>query len=162
MSETKSFWTTLPGILTGIAGIITAIGGLLVVLYQIEVIGPNRISGEIESERQSSEKPVRSEPEPMPEPEPEPEQQTKPYSSVSPQQQSLPIEPPPLIALLKERPLTEGSYITARNRSEYIGNNRWNWTIFIDAPPEVLSKIDCVQSSRGTFVPSVLDGLVDL
>lgn len=41
MSETKSFWTTLPGILTGIAGVITAIGGLLVILHQIEVIGPN-------------------------------------------------------------------------------------------------------------------------
>ena len=75
MSETKSFWTTLPGILTGIAGIITAIGGLLVVLYQIQVIGPNRISGEIEPERQSLEETVRSEPEPMPEPEPEPGEQ---------------------------------------------------------------------------------------
>jgi hypothetical protein len=36
MSETKSFWATLPGILTGIASIITAIG----VLWQIEVIRP--------------------------------------------------------------------------------------------------------------------------
>ena len=40
MNEKKSFWTTFPGILTGIAGIITAIGGLLVILYQIGVIGP--------------------------------------------------------------------------------------------------------------------------
>ena len=52
MSEKKSFWTTLPGILTGVAGIITATGGLLVVFYQIGVIGP--------------------EPEPSPEPRPEP------------------------------------------------------------------------------------------
>ncbi len=38
MSKTKSFWTTLPGVLTGIAGVITAIGGLLVVLDQIGAI----------------------------------------------------------------------------------------------------------------------------
>jgi hypothetical protein len=42
MNDTKSFWATLPGILTGIAGILTAIGGLLVILYQIGVIGPDK------------------------------------------------------------------------------------------------------------------------
>ncbi|MBU0946777.1 MAG: hypothetical protein KJ804_08970 [Proteobacteria bacterium] len=41
MGEAKSFWTTLPGILTGMAGLITAIGGLLVILDQIEVFHPN-------------------------------------------------------------------------------------------------------------------------
>ncbi|MBU0960767.1 MAG: hypothetical protein KKH60_04510 [Proteobacteria bacterium] len=41
MSETKSFWTTLPGILSGIAGVITAIGGLLAILYSIGVLGPS-------------------------------------------------------------------------------------------------------------------------
>lgn len=39
MSEKQSFWSTVPGILTGIAAIITAIGGLLVVLSQTSVLG---------------------------------------------------------------------------------------------------------------------------
>lgn len=37
--DKKSFWTTLPGILTGITGLITAIGGILTFFYQIGVIG---------------------------------------------------------------------------------------------------------------------------
>ncbi|HEB58440.1 MAG TPA: hypothetical protein ENJ01_04395 [Gammaproteobacteria bacterium] len=38
----KSFWATLPGILTGLAGLITAVVGLLIALNQIGVIGnPN-------------------------------------------------------------------------------------------------------------------------
>jgi hypothetical protein len=44
MSEAKSFWTTLPGILTGMAGLITAIGGLLVILDQIGVFQSNNSS----------------------------------------------------------------------------------------------------------------------
>jgi len=57
MAKTKSFWVTLPGILTGIAGVITAIGGLLLILYQINVIGPQQeevpgeVPGEMEQER---------------------------------------------------------------------------------------------------------------
>jgi hypothetical protein len=40
MSDKKSFWNTLPGLLTGVAGVITAIGGFLVVLHQIGIIEP--------------------------------------------------------------------------------------------------------------------------
>lgn len=40
MSKEKSFWTTVPGILTGIAAVITAIGGLVIVLNQVDVTGP--------------------------------------------------------------------------------------------------------------------------
>jgi len=36
-NDKKSFWNTLPGILTGIAAIITAIGGLLVILHSMGV-----------------------------------------------------------------------------------------------------------------------------
>jgi hypothetical protein len=36
---TKSWWTTLPGILTALAGVVTAISGLLAVLAQQGVIG---------------------------------------------------------------------------------------------------------------------------
>lgn len=37
MSEEKSFWTTLPGILTGLAMVISAISGLLFTLHTIGV-----------------------------------------------------------------------------------------------------------------------------
>jgi len=44
----KSFWSTIPGILTGVAAIITAIGGLVAALYTAGIIGgrstsPNEI-----------------------------------------------------------------------------------------------------------------------
>jgi len=39
MDEKKSFWATLPGVLTGIAMIITAIGGLIGGLYAAGIIG---------------------------------------------------------------------------------------------------------------------------
>lgn len=44
MDDKKSFWTTLPGILTGITGLITAIGGIITFFYQIGVIGTRDIS----------------------------------------------------------------------------------------------------------------------
>ncbi len=39
MNDKKSFWVTLPGILTGIAAIITATGGIIATLYQVGVVG---------------------------------------------------------------------------------------------------------------------------
>ena len=41
MNDKKSFWVTLPGILTGIAAVITATGGIIATLYQVGVIGEN-------------------------------------------------------------------------------------------------------------------------
>jgi len=35
MTEEKSFWHTVPGILTGIAGVITAVAGLVLALHQV-------------------------------------------------------------------------------------------------------------------------------
>jgi hypothetical protein len=67
MNDTKSFWATLPGILTGIAGILTAIGGLLVILYQIGVIGPDRNQDVKKPEIQKAVKP-ETEPKPAPAP----------------------------------------------------------------------------------------------
>jgi serine/threonine-protein kinase len=37
--QTKSFWQTLPGILTGVAAILTAVGAILGILFQLGVIG---------------------------------------------------------------------------------------------------------------------------
>jgi len=45
MSKEKSFWTTVPGILTGIAAVITAIGGLVFVLHQVDGTGPGNNGG---------------------------------------------------------------------------------------------------------------------
>ncbi|MFC1884545.1 hypothetical protein ACFL2O_07230 [Thermodesulfobacteriota bacterium] len=39
MDKKKTFWSSLPGILTGIAALITAIGGTLGILYQAGIIG---------------------------------------------------------------------------------------------------------------------------
>lgn len=48
MAEDKrSFWVTIPGILTGIAGVITAITGLVVVIKQINPDGPESSTIEI-------------------------------------------------------------------------------------------------------------------
>jgi hypothetical protein len=40
MSDTdkKSFWSTLPGVITAIAALITAIGGILLTLHQIGTV----------------------------------------------------------------------------------------------------------------------------
>jgi hypothetical protein len=45
MSEQKSFFSTLPGILTAFAGLLTAIVGLILALHQIGVIGPGTNKG---------------------------------------------------------------------------------------------------------------------
>ena len=39
--EPKSFWNTLPGIITAITGLITAIGGLLVILNEVGLLNTN-------------------------------------------------------------------------------------------------------------------------
>ena len=39
MSESKSFFPTLPGILSGLAALLTAVGGLLFALNQTGVLG---------------------------------------------------------------------------------------------------------------------------
>ena len=86
MSDKKSFWTTVPGILTGTAGIITALGGFLLVLSQLDLIGPDpepRL--EQETERRQEPEPVprpKPEPEPWPEPGPRPEPKPEPRPSV--------------------------------------------------------------------------------
>ena len=39
MSEKKSFWSSIPGLVTGMAGLLTAVVGLVTVLIQLDVIG---------------------------------------------------------------------------------------------------------------------------
>jgi hypothetical protein len=40
----RSWWQTVPGIITGVTGLVTAIGGLLTILLQAGVIGPEKRS----------------------------------------------------------------------------------------------------------------------
>jgi transcription initiation factor IIF auxiliary subunit len=35
--------------------------------------------------------------------------------------------------------------ITASNTSRFLGNGRWEWTVYIKASPQVLREIDCVE-----------------
>jgi len=50
MTEKHSFWSTIPGILTGLAGMITALGGLLLVLFQTGLLGGNGDNGAYQEE----------------------------------------------------------------------------------------------------------------
>jgi hypothetical protein len=46
MSENKgSFWSSVPGLVTGLAGVLTAVVGLITVLIQLNVIGGDNDSG---------------------------------------------------------------------------------------------------------------------
>lgn len=39
MSEKKSFWASIPGLVTGLAGLLTGLVGLVTVLIQLDIIG---------------------------------------------------------------------------------------------------------------------------
>lgn len=56
MSEQKSFFSTLPGILTGLAGLVTAIVALIYALSAIGVIG----SGEKDQPQPGASPPTRN------------------------------------------------------------------------------------------------------
>src|SRR5436189_4804110 len=56
-SNERSWWQTLPGILTAIAGTITAITGLIVALHQAGLFGPRSRGGAGESSPSAYESP---------------------------------------------------------------------------------------------------------
>lgn len=39
----------------------------------------------------------------------------------------------------------EGQQLSAANSSRYVGNGRWDWTVFIKGPPEILKNVSCVE-----------------
>jgi transcription initiation factor IIF auxiliary subunit len=51
-------------------------------------------------------------------------------------------------------PTTSAQEISASNISQYVGNGKWNWTIFILAPSEVIRDIDCVEYSLPSTFPN--------
>lgn len=67
MSDTKSFWTTLPGILSGIAAVIGAIVSLLLVLMQLNIIDPLPNGSSTESSKEPTPTPPKLSTNPLPE-----------------------------------------------------------------------------------------------
>jgi len=65
MSDTKSFWTTLPGVLSGIAGVIGAIVSLLLVLMQLKIIEPSTNGPPTENESKQTPAPPTFSPDPL-------------------------------------------------------------------------------------------------
>ena len=61
MTEEKktSFWTSLPGILTGVAAVITAIGGLFLGMYQYGVLGPKHATTADNAQKPSISEPAK-------------------------------------------------------------------------------------------------------
>lgn len=85
----KTFWTSLPGILTGVTSLITALVALLTLLNTCNNPPP-------------------------------PPQNTNNIAPIN-------------------------TSITALNTSKEVGDNLWEWTIFIKATPETLSTIEYVE-----------------
>jgi hypothetical protein len=79
-----------------------------------------------------------------------------------PRQDSVRSTPePPRAATSLETPRTmnapDVASISAHNTSARLSQNRWAWTAFIDAPPEVLEQISCVAYQlHPTFRPSTV------
>jgi hypothetical protein len=49
------------------------------------------------------------------------------------------------LALMLPVLLTAQSGVTTDNTSKYIGNNRWEWTVFVKASQDTVAKIHCVE-----------------
>jgi transcription initiation factor IIF auxiliary subunit len=47
--------------------------------------------------------------------------------------------------LLYLPPLSAAQEISAGNTSRYLGDDRWSWTVFLKASPQVLNNIECVE-----------------
>ncbi len=130
MSETKSFWATLPGVLTALATVIVAITGLFTALSAVGFIGTKA--------PETSEAPGLT---------PTHEDGRVPGNS-----SQTPVQSPP--GPSKQAPQAQRAAITVRNTSQRIAANRWAWTVYIEAGSETLSNIQCVEY---TLDPSFSD-----
>ena len=48
----------------------------------------------------------------------------------------------------------QNQYISTTNTSRYIGKDRWDWTVFIKASPQVLQNILCVEYKLPSTSPN--------
>ncbi len=53
------------------------------------------------------------------------------------------------------------SAVSAENVSKYIGNNRWEWTVFVRGDPGTLSQISCVQYELHPTFPNRIRRVCD-
>jgi transcription initiation factor IIF auxiliary subunit len=51
--------------------------------------------------------------------------------------------------------------ISADNTARDLGNGRWNWTVFIKAPPEVLDQIESVEYTLHPTFPNPVQRIYD-
>jgi transcription initiation factor IIF auxiliary subunit len=56
---------------------------------------------------------------------------------------SLPTLPWILVIAFSSSALAQD--MSASNTSRFLGNGRWEWTVYINASPQVLRQIDCVE-----------------
>jgi hypothetical protein len=131
MSETKSFWATIPGILTAIAGVLSGMAALIVALNAAGIIG-----------FKTPENPNSPPPSPATYTRNAPDK-SSPNSTI-PAPSNSPKESPP--------PTREAIFV--KNSSKHIGANQWDWTVYIDADSETLSSISCVEYTLHPTFPS--------
>lgn len=58
-------------------------------------------------------------------------------------------------------PLASAQDVKVDKTSEYVGKNRWKWTLFIEAPPDVLDKIKCVEYALHPSFPNPIQVVCD-
>lgn len=118
MSEETSFWKTAPGVLTALSGLLGSIAALLTALYTTGFIGGK---------------------------EPKPKEPDAPAPVVTDHEKSAPVINAPILKkAAPPPPAASHPPLTAANTSTYLGNKSWGWTIYIDAPADVLATIECV------------------
>ena len=52
------------------------------------------------------------------------------------------------------KPGTTTSYVEVRNKSQWVGQGRWNWTVYVVADTYTMSKINCVEYTLDSSFPN--------
>ncbi len=60
------------------------------------------------------------------------------------------------LMLMLLAPVAAAQDISIKNTSSPIGNARWQWTVYLDAPPATLEKIKCVEYHLHPTFPNPL------
>lgn len=57
--------------------------------------------------------------------------------------------------------LASAQEVKVNNTSVYVGKSRWKWTLFVEAPPDVLDKIKCVEYTLHPTFPNPIQVVCD-
>jgi transcription initiation factor IIF auxiliary subunit len=60
------------------------------------------------------------------------------------------------VAVMALLPFVSAQDISVKNTSSVIGNGRWAWTVYIDAPPPTLDRVKCVEYHLHPTFPNPL------